>query len=97
MKAKAFRVCLILLYIFLSTPALALDLGISPPDINLKINPGEQYQGEMYIFGSEKESIQVKIYPNGLVFVYFGKLSISPHGDRKTFGILMDFIFSAEF
>lgn len=83
MKAKAFRVCLILLYIFLSTPALALDLGISPPDINLKINPGEQYQGEMYIFGSEKESIQVKIYPMDWSLSILGNYQFLPMGTVK--------------
>lgn len=60
---KAFRVWILILFIILLTPALAIDLGISPPDINLKINPGEQYQGELYLFGSEKEAVQIRIYP----------------------------------
>lgn len=83
MKAKAFRVCMILLYILLLTPALALDLGISPPDINLKISPGEQYQGEMYIFGSEKESIQVKVYPMDWSLSTLGNYQFLPMGTVK--------------
>lgn len=84
MRAKAFRVCIILLYFFiLLTPALALDLGISPPDINLKINPGEQYQGEFYIFGSEKESIQVKIYPMDWSLSSQGNYQFLPMGTVK--------------
>ena len=83
MKAKAFRVCILLLYFLLLTPVLALDLGISPPDINIKISPGEQYQGEMYLFGSEKEAIQVKVYPMDWSLSTKGTYQFLPMGTIK--------------
>jgi hypothetical protein len=82
--AKLFRVySILILFIIFITPALALDLGISPPDINLKINRGDQYQGEFYLFGSEKESIQVKVYPMDWSLSTSGNYQFLPMGTIK--------------
>lgn len=82
---KNFRVysILIFLVILLITPAFALDLGISPPDIILKINRGEQYQGEFYLFGSENETIQVKVYPMDWSLSTSGDYQFLPMGTIK--------------
>lgn len=80
---KAFRGCILLLYFLLLAPVLALDLGISPPDINLKINRGEQYQGELYIFGSENEAVQVKVYPMDWSLSTLGNYQFLPMGTIK--------------
>lgn len=82
---KAFRGWILLLYILLKAlaPALALDLGISPPDINLKISPGEQYQGEFYLFGAENETIQVKVYPMDWSLSTTGNYQFLPIGTIK--------------
>lgn len=81
---KLFRVySILILFIIITTPALALDLGISPPDVNLKINRGDQYQGEFYLFGSEKESIQVKVYPMDWSLSTSGNYQFLPVGTIK--------------
>ncbi len=80
---KAFRVYILILFVSFITPVLALDLGISPPDINLKINRGEQYQGELYLFGSEKDSIQIKIYPMDWSLSTSGNYQFLPMGTVK--------------
>ncbi len=80
---KAFRGCILLFCITLLAPVLALDLGISPPDINIKINRGEQYKGELYVFGSENEAIQVKVYPMDWSLSTIGNYQFLPMGTIK--------------
>lgn len=81
---KHFRFYIILIFlIIIITPAFALDLGISPPDVNLKIDRGDQYQGEFYLFGSENESIQLKVYPMDWSLSTSGDYQFLPVGTVK--------------
>lgn len=64
-------------------PALAFDLGISPPDIHLKINKGEQYHGELYIYGSDSETVDVKAYPMDWALTTNGSYQFLPVGTVK--------------
>lgn len=71
------------LVLVLWLPARALDLGISPPDIQLKINRGEQYQGELYIYGSDSETVDVKAHPMDWSLTTSGAYQFLPVGTVK--------------
>ena len=60
MARKSYGIVLyVILFIMVLLPVRALDLGISPPDVNLKLNSGQVYQGEVYIFGSDEETMAI--------------------------------------
>lgn len=80
---KNIKVLTILFFGILLVPTLALDLGISPPDINLKLDRDAQYQGEFYLFGSDKEAIQVKVYLMDWSLSTSGNYQFLPMGTVK--------------
>jgi hypothetical protein len=74
--------CLIWVAIW-AGPCLALDLGISPPDISIQISPGQTYQGEIFVFGSDRETTQVTIFKNDWFLTSAGAYQFLPMGTVK--------------
>ena len=61
----------------------ALDIGISPPDINLTLNRGEAYQGDIYIFGSDQETVEISSYTMDWSLTTDGNYQFLPTGTLK--------------
>ena len=82
-KSGTFGLLGLLLLTILLAPCFALDLGISPPDIDFKINKGASYHGEIFIFGSETETTHVNIYKNDWTLTSAGNYQFLPVGIVK--------------
>ena len=61
----------------------AVEVGISPPDVHLNLNPGQLYQGEFKVFGSDRESVAVNIYPMDWTLTATGDYQFLPAGVVK--------------
>lgn len=61
----------------------AMDLGISPPDVWLKLNPGGVYQGQIYIMGSKEEEVAINTYLMDWSLNSAGEYQFLPKGTLK--------------
>jgi hypothetical protein len=74
--------CLVFL-LTLPAPGFALDLGISPPDISIKIDRGATYTGEIFVFGSDDETVNVNVYKSDWLLTSSGNYQFLPMGTIK--------------
>ncbi len=82
-RLPVFFILLLVLVVPSWLAVLALDLGISPPDINLKLDKGEEYLGELYIFGSDTDTVDVKAYAMDWSLTASGDYQFLPLGTIK--------------
>ena len=82
-KISAFGLLWLILSLAWVVPCSALDLGISPPEISIQIDPGQTYQGEIFVFGSDRETTNVTIYKNDWFLTTAGAYQFLPVGTVK--------------
>lgn len=68
------------LLVALVAPSFGTELGISPPDITIQISPGQSYQGEIFVFGSDVETTDMTIYKNDWALTLDGGYQFLPPG-----------------
>lgn len=75
--------CIFIIILWGCSGTRAVELGISPPDVHLNLNPGQTYQGEVKVFGSDREPVAVNIYPMDWSLSAAGDYQFLPAGILK--------------
>ncbi len=82
-KKKRYLLLSLVLLTILTVPCLALEMGISPPDITLQIAPGQTYSGEILVYGSENETIEISVVKHDWSLTTAGEYQFLPMGTVK--------------
>jgi hypothetical protein len=64
-------------------PVHALELGISPPEIQIRVAPGDTYRGEIIVFGSDIEPVDVLLSKTDWSLTTSGDYLMLPMGTVK--------------